>query len=76
MPEDSKVPVVTDMMAKEAAARMMTDPMNSKRTASQRFALTEGKYARRFASMRHSFSIVNLPCCRYARMVETPPRDS
>jgi hypothetical protein len=43
MPAESLLPVVTAMIAKIADARIMILPMNSKRTASHRFALTLGK---------------------------------
>ena len=43
MPAPSGLPLTTEMMAKPAAAKITTDPMNSSRMASQRFALMDGK---------------------------------
>jgi hypothetical protein len=43
IPGESPLPVATEMMANIAAARMMTEPINSKRTASHRLALIDGK---------------------------------
>ena len=45
--------------ANPAADRMVTDPINSRRTPSHRLALMDGMYARKLASFRHSFSSVN-----------------
>ena len=71
IPDVSKLAIDSD-----AAEKMMSDPMNSRRTASHRFALTRGKYARVFKSIRHSFSFINRSVCSYARIVLIPPRDS
>lgn len=42
MPADNLLPVATEMIAKPAAAKMMNEPMNSRRTANHLFALIEG----------------------------------
>ncbi len=75
-PADNPVPVETEIMEKPAAARMISEPMNSSRTPSHRIAILDGKYARKLASTRRSFSSVNRFCCRYPRMVVMPPSDS
>src|SRR5258708_40331925 len=76
MPADRPLPVDTLMIANPAAERMMTDPINSRRTPNHRLALMDGMYARKLASTRHSFSRVNRSCWQYARMVVMPPSDS
>lgn len=62
MPVGRPLPMETLVIANPAAEKIMIEPINSRRTPSQRLALMDGKYARMLASRRSSASRENRFC--------------